>query len=179
MYKRGKYMNSKYDKSIDKAYKILTLVMLILFLLTLAVSSKADDSLELTIQQLSYKYGVNPKLVKAIIAVESSNCKYNYNKRSKDYGCMQINIKNIHALKLDKQRLLVDHAYGIEHGIKILAQFKRYRHKEPLTWYCRYNVGTGKLVTRRGSLCLQYANKVQNQLNNINKATNVAITEGQ
>jgi len=126
------------------------------------------------IYQTAAKYGIDPKLVLAIINVESSGCRFKVNKVSQDYGCMQVNIKNIKALKLDKHRLVSDDAYGIEQGIRILAGLRRFKHKEPELWICRYNVGTGRISGKRKQLCLKYAYNIQKELTllNNNKVNN-------
>lgn len=73
--------------------------------------------------------GLNPELVARIMIVES-NCKANaVNKRSHDYGLMQIN--KLH--KISKE-CLKDARCNIKAGVSILHSFRKKR-------ICAYNVG--------------------------------------
>lgn len=159
------------DNSYNKAMNIAILVFTILFILTMVVPSQAQ---QIDIKDWKYvataearAHSIDPLLVKAIINVESSGCVRNFNSKTLDYGCMQINIKNVTALNLDKQKLLTNPAYAIKHGVKVLKSFERFKAKEPLTWYCRYNVGTGKLIKNRAKVCLMYADKVQKEIDKL------------
>ena len=113
----------------------------------------------LSVAEHSKQYSVDPYLVTSILLVESGGKIDAYNERTKDYGLMQINEYHIKR-GLDKKRLLSDPDYSIKHGVRILAYFKRFRGAEPQTWYCRYNVGTGKMIKGRLKRCLRYKRKV-------------------
>lgn len=111
------------------------------------------------INDASYKYNISPKLYSAILMQESSykinavNC----HKRGCDYGISQINQVTAKKYKFDKKRLTKDLKYSIMMGAKILSWFqKTYSKKEPDTWFCRYNIGTGKITNK----CLQYKENV-------------------
>lgn len=107
------------------------------------------------------EYGIDAKLLHAIIAVESSYKIKAYNKMSKDYGLTQINSNTIKAYNLDKYKLMHDKSYSIKNGAMILSYFKkRYFKSEPATWYCRYNVGTAKLEGNLAKSCIKYLNKI-------------------
>jgi len=94
------------------------------------------------IHKQSKNYKISPKIISAILAVESMYDHTKVNKHSGDYGLSQINYKTIKAYKLDKARLSNDIAYSIKSGALVLSYFhKRYAHKEK-HWYARYNVGT-------------------------------------
>jgi soluble lytic murein transglycosylase-like protein len=121
--------------------------------------------------EVAIQYGLDAELFSAIIAQESSFRVSAYNRKTQDYGLGQINIKNVKALKLDKKRLLTDARYNLEVSAKILSQMqKRYAHKEPSSWYCRYNVGTGKLGATRTKNCIKYANLINNKLQKLTVA---------
>jgi len=97
------------------------------------------------VDKLSRKYRISPKIVRAVIHVESRGRVSAYNKRSKDYGLLQINEKNIKALGLDKKRLTTDYVYSLEQGIKILVWFKdRYESKLGDKWQAKFNCGVRK-----------------------------------
>lgn len=105
------------------------------------------------------KYKVSPMLLEQIIRVESSYKLAAYNKRTKDYGLMQINEYNVRQYKLNKTRLLNNAYYNINYGAKILAGIQaKYGHES--MWVCRYNVGYGKLKGTRAKKCLQYFKKL-------------------
>lgn len=108
-----------------------------------SIEDKYAKALAEEIHTHSKAHGIDSKLVAAILALESMYDHKAYNKRSKDYGIAQINIKTVSRYKLDKKKLLTDISYTIAAGVKVLSYFhKRYSHKES-NWYVRYNVGTG------------------------------------
>lgn len=112
------------------------------------IDMKYAKALAESIHKHSKDHKIDPGLVAAILAVESMYDHKAYNKRSKDYGIAQINIKTVSRYKLDKKKLLSDIDYTIESGIKVLSYFhKRYSHKEK-NWFVRYNVGTAKNATK-------------------------------
>lgn len=113
------------------------------------------------IQRSARKYGLDAHLLAAILAQESGFRRSAVNEGSNDYGLAQINERTIAAYGFDRQRLMVDRQYAIDAGARVLADFKqRFKAREPLTYWCRYNVGTGRLVGRRAENCLVYMNKV-------------------
>lgn len=155
---------------------LLLIVGLILFSLIVSGKAKADEA---TVKQLSTIYNIDATLIQAIINVESSGCKFKVNKVSGDYGCMQINVHNIQALKLDKARLVRDNKYAIAQGVRILNSFKRFQSQDGSLWICRYNVGTGKLTGKRFRNCIKYATKVNAEMAKLNakKKTMWAIND--
>jgi hypothetical protein len=65
------------------------------------------------------------------------------NKKTKDYGIAQINIRNIKHYKMNKNRLLTDLQYSIDNGVLIMAYFKnRYEKTLGKKWIAKYNCGT-------------------------------------
>lgn len=118
---------------------------------------KPDKNLPELILKYSIKHDLEPRRLSAIFMQESSYRLNAVNKKSNDYGIGQVNA--IHGL--DKKRLTSDLEYSIQHSARILGQFKkRYSKQEPEVWYCRYNIGTGKLVGNKKSKCLAYLKKV-------------------
>lgn len=104
------------------------------------------------------KYGLDARLLAAIGAVESGYFVAAVNKRSNDFGLMQVNVYNVKSLKLSKTLLVTDIEYSIDAGARILKYFKdRFEREEPRNWFARYNCGTGKW--RR--VCDVYASKVR------------------
>lgn len=105
------------------------------------------------------KFCLDAVLLAAIIAVESGFRQDVVNTKTKDYGMTQINEYNIKARKLSKKMLLEDINYNVGAGALILAEKKRFATREPTTWYCRYNVGTGAYA-KIEKPCAKYVNKV-------------------
>jgi soluble lytic murein transglycosylase-like protein len=122
----------------------------ILFILLMALSINkialeqipSEPKIKDIIIILSAKYNIDPKIVNAFFFVESKHNVAAANKRTRDYGIAQINIRNIKRLGLNKERLLRDPYYSIEQGIKIIVYFKnRYEAKLGYTWVAKYNCG--------------------------------------
>lgn len=85
-------------------------------------------------------YNIHPHLISAIARVESSYYLGAINKKSNDFGIMQVNQFNIDAYGFDKNRLLGDYDYSVQAGTAILAWFlARYPWEEAVR---RYNCGT-------------------------------------
>lgn len=86
---------------------------------------------------------------------ESSLNKGSYNKITKDFGLMQINVKMINAMHLNKSRLLRDVKYNIAAGCEILTYNKTKFSKKRNYWVGIYNSGTkfssAKVVKRARS----------------------------
>ena len=60
-----------------------------------------------------------------------------------DFGISEINFKTAERYGFDIKRLTEDLDYSIECGVIVLADFaKRYKHREPLDWWTRYNSPT-------------------------------------
>lgn len=94
-------------------------------------------------------YKVDRQLVKAIIAVESTNCKFTQNKYTKATGCMQVG--KVHAPDRLALEMLRNPKYGIPEGVKLLKTFRR---------TCDFNLG------KRGTkiyleACKRYKNKLK------------------
>lgn len=56
-----------------------------------------------------------------------------------DFCMMQINTKNIRKMKLNAKKLLINPAYCIEAGAKILATYKILHAKKDRKWWTYYN----------------------------------------
>lgn len=104
---------------------------------------------------------INCQIFTAVLAQESMFRTSAFNHRTLDYGIGQVNIRNIASLKLDKHRLLNDRVYSLTAAAQIFGYFqRRYGAKEAL-WYCRFNVGSGKLERGLGRQCAFYADAVK------------------
>lgn len=111
------------------------------------------------------RHGLSPQLLTAIGGAESSYYVGAINKRTADYGIMQVNAYNIKKMKLSKKKLLTNIEYSVEQGARILAWFKRkYAKAEPKTWYCRYNVGTRPLKGSLKRICNRYIRTVRGKI---------------
>ena len=67
--------------------------------------------------------GISTNLVLSIIKVESDFKVNAYNKRSRDFGLMQINQWHVKKQKLSIYRLITDVDYNIKYGCEILGWF--------------------------------------------------------
>lgn len=112
---------------------------------------------------IKYLYGLKPELMLSIIAHESGFNPRAYNKRTKDYGLMQINIKTAQAYEINNECIL-DWECSLLAGARILYDFKRHYFKKEKHWYVRYNIGTTsdqKKVSIRGA---KYRRLIQRQM---------------
>lgn len=80
-----------------------------------------------------------------------------------DFGISQIHHKNISRFKFDRKKLLSNLEYSVDAGAKVLSTYTRYSHKEPKTWFCRYNTGTRSFKKIKEN-CLEYKHKVDRYL---------------
>jgi hypothetical protein len=93
-------------------------------------------------------YKVPHLLLYKLVVVESTGCKYIYNRRSKDYGCLQVNRVHLKH-SIDMQRFS-DYRYSIPAGAAILAKAKS---------ACAYHLGKAG-VKRHAAACQRYKRKV-------------------
>lgn len=117
-------------------------------------NKKAVPAKELApvIIRLSELYDVDPMVITRIIMVESKGLAKAYNKRTNDYGLMQLNGRTMKAYGITKQCALTWQC-NLEAGIRILADISDGRT-------CRYNVGSGKLHKQKLVRCLRYERKL-------------------
>ncbi len=102
--------------------------------------------------RLSKQYDVNPDTIVRIILIESKGIASAYNKRTNDYGLMQINGRTAKAYGLSKA-CLRNWECNLEAGIRVLADIRDGR-------VCRYNVGSGRLHKAKLSRCITYERKL-------------------
>lgn len=123
---------------------MLTLIFLALF------NAKAPMPFEtaVLIVNIAREESVDPLLLAKIVVVESRGNPLAVNKKTKDYGIAQINLKShpqvTYACAMNK-------ACGLRAGAKILAKTKR---------ACHYNTGKAKFNPRRLQKCLRYEEKL-------------------
>lgn len=87
------------------------------------------------------KCGLDQNLVLAIIKTESDFVNGALNKRSKDFGLMQVNDYHVQVSNLDRSRLRWDVEYNVAQGCRILSWFLR-TYKIRKEAIARYNCGT-------------------------------------
>ena len=87
------------------------------------------------------KCGLDENLVLAIIKTESDFVNGAVNRRSKDFGLMQVNEYHIKISRLDRVRLTWDVDYNVMHGCRILGWFLSTYPKRSEA-IGRYNCGT-------------------------------------
>ncbi len=131
--------------------------------LLLISNANADEQIKTQARSIATEYGIEAELFVALVDLESNFQVGAYNARTRDYGLTQINAYNIKALNLDAARLLTDPEYNLRAGAQILAWFqKTYAHREP-EWFCRFNVGTGRLGPKRTKLCFKYVDLINSR----------------
>lgn len=138
----------------------MKLFLAVLAILLATVIADAKD-LRPLIKSAAKRYNLDEQLLTAILTHESRLMvsKIGKNKDgTKDYGIGQINERTIAAYGMDKHRLLTDEAYSIEQSAKVLAWFQK--SFKDAQWFCRYNVGTGKMTKKRQRMCIAYSHKV-------------------
>ncbi len=144
------------------AYILVTKLIITIMVLGGSIRAVAEQSISqynpnhplIIARQEAIKAGIDPKLVLAIMAHESNDCKLPTTAHT-DLGCMQISRSTAAALGLDQHRLVSDRTYNIKAGIVILAQFKHYSRNDRL-WWTKYNIGYQNLPVTKAS----YAAKV-------------------
>lgn len=115
-----------------------------------------EAELAIYIDEASSTYGLQPELLTAILAKESMFNIEAVNLRTHDYGIGQLNIKTIRAYRFDLHRIQTDLRYSVFASAKVLSWFKKYGRHEAV-WWCRYNVGTVKLINSNINSCAKYA----------------------
>lgn len=125
-------------------------LILALLMNNLAPNSVPAEQLAPAILEAANEYGVDPVVIARIIIVESRGKAKAVNKKTKDYGLMQINVNTAISMGISNTCLL-DWRCNLKHGTEILSKFKR---------VCRYNVGTASLKGARLEKCLHYEKKL-------------------
>ncbi len=104
------------------------------------------------ILRASLKYGIHYRLLTSVLLLESRGVEKAYNKRTKDYGIGQINIKTAHAMGLT-MTCLMNYECNVYASAKIISTIDDGK-------VCRYNVGTGNLLGRLLHNCEKYERKI-------------------
>jgi len=94
--------------------------------------------------------GINYETVVRIVIIESRGRPYAFNKKSRDYGVMQINYYTARSMGLSKE-CLWDWRCNLHAGVSILASTRR---------VCYYNLGPKFLNEVRMRACKRYEDKV-------------------
>lgn len=116
-------------------------------------------------------YNVDPRIVVAVIDVESS-FKVNAVRAGQDFGLMQLN-KKYYPQYTAKQ--LLDPATNIRLGVKHLAEAKRLSvHKNGLDWLTFYNVGYKSNEFKHPS-SHKYVKKVRKKMNKFKDGDKVVV----
>ena len=111
------------------------------------------------------KHRIPTKVFKAMLKIESNFNLNKVNKKTKDYGIAQINIRNIKHFKLNKLRLTTDLDYSLDNGAKIASYFfKRYNGTLGYKWVAKYNCGT-KIKCENTKASKKYLVKVYAAMN--------------
>jgi len=127
-------------------------MILALLLTNLAPGSVPPHDLAAEIVLVAEQYDVDAETVARIIIVESRGMPYAYNKRTKDYGLMQLNARTMQLYGV-KMHCAWDWRCNLRTGALILSHTKR---------VCQYNVGTAPLHGTLLRNCLRYEKKLAN-----------------
>lgn len=127
----------------------------ILLLLALYASPKAPNHTHLahSIVKYSAAFDVDPILVTQIMLTESKGDPNAFNKRTHDYGLMQINKHTAKAMHFN-ERCLKNWECNLKAGIRIISVLQQYKRYRP----CMYNVGPN--TRRKYNSCLTYERKL-------------------
>lgn len=126
-----------------------------------AYSFSSKSELHAHIKSVAALYNLPPKLLKRIVAVESANCKYRVNKRTKDFGCMQISEQTIKLYKWNFKTVSNNDKLNLVAAAIILKDFKKLTEKRlGKKWPCSYNIGFKKLP----KICDNYLAKLNMQV---------------
>jgi soluble lytic murein transglycosylase-like protein len=143
--------------------KLINTIIIINCLINFQALSKERDKageIDKEIKKVAKEYKLNYELFYAILKVESNLNQKAFNPKTLDYGIAQVNEQTAKLYNLNLKLLKSNRLYNLNAGAKILADLKlKYEKKEPLTWYCRYNIGTGLLV-KKAAKCIKYLNKI-------------------
>lgn len=93
------------------------------------------------IKESATRYGISKKIMAAIFMQESSYKISAVNKKSRDYGIGQINIKTAQHYKFCVKRLNSDLDYSVKATAKVLADLRQKFPNEPDYW-TRYHSWT-------------------------------------
>lgn len=109
----------------------------------------------------SLHYDIPAEVVINIARVESRYCtmrqKTPNSNGTWDYGCLQLNDVIITHYRLNKELVKHDRCYNIWHGVRIMADLKT---RFPVTWPCRWHVGSAYLTESRAKRCQNYLKKL-------------------
>jgi hypothetical protein len=121
-----------------------------------------SPTIESEYKSAALRYGLNPLQFKALLFVESSLDHTAVNPLTLDFGIGQINYRTAEAYKIDTSRLVHDRAYSIDRAAFVMSKFQRqFKHREPATWLCRYNVGGRKLTEKSERRCIEYNRRIK------------------
>lgn len=109
------------------------------------------------VKKYSLLYNIPPNIVVGMMKAESDYVVGAINKRTKDYGILQVNKLHVRKDDLSIKKLTTDVDYSIYHGMRVFNWFhKRYPLKEAIA---RYNCGLRKNCPN-WSVVKKYVDKV-------------------
>jgi soluble lytic murein transglycosylase-like protein len=130
-----------------------------------AISSYTSEPIQSYAVSQARNAGINGKLILAILWTESRNCSITEGPTN-DMGCFQISPHYAKAKGLNPAKLKTNSRYNTDAAIELLKYLKlRYGRKEPKTWFCRYNVGTGPMTGNKAKNCIKYLNALHYKTN--------------
>lgn len=114
----------------------------------LAPGAVPADELAPLLRQKALEYEVDPDIVVRIVLQESRGLEKAINRRSHDYGLMQINRRTARSYQVGP-KCLMNWKCNLEAGIRILSEV-------PHGDVCRYNIGSGILQGEVMKKCTRY-----------------------
>lgn len=144
--------------------RLITLFIVIITLFTVSVALADKKGVIAIVEQVAPKHGMDPKLVIAIIAVESNFNPKAIGKSHGEVGLMQLHPKYFKG-SFDPKK-------NIEMGVKYLASLKkrcypRYRD----AWFICYNLGPNRKTAITSPTEFVYYKKVINAQKKVNSKT--------
>lgn len=134
------------------------LLATILCLKSLAWGKACEPKIERALEQAAKKYELELSLLEAIAWTESTCKPGAINRKTQDYGLMQINVRTAKAYGYSVQEIMHVNA-NIDVAARVLVSMRK-RFKRQQNWECGYNLGTAKNVPN-WSNCMVYIAKLR------------------
>lgn len=131
-------------------------VILTLLINNLAPGAVSPHALAAEITLVAEQYHVDAETLTRIIIIESRGLEHAYNRKTQDYGIMQLNARTIKAYG-SSTPCAMQWTCGLRLGARVLRDMQKYTGSARA---CHYNVGTGSLIDARLRNCLKYERKL-------------------
>lgn len=134
------------------------------------ISNKDLQELTLAFSSLgNHGCDIDWPLLMSIAFNESSLIKTTVNKKSNDYGLMQLNEKTINRLKINKTKLLTSAAYALQRGCELLMWNREKFSARHEYWLGIYRAGVALHKKRIRDSAISYDNIIRKTAAEIEK----------